>query len=79
MKQKWRKFEDVWFITSPVHRSSLHLIVNKLTVLFHELKGKVLSNKIGVGFGITCMEEIFNAWEYDIEVTGHKVPISYRK
>jgi hypothetical protein len=38
-----------------------------------------LSNKIGMGFGITCMEEIFNAWEYDIEVTGHKVPISYRK
>jgi hypothetical protein len=78
-KQKWRKFDDAWFITSPVGRSWLYLIVDKLTVSFHELKGKVLSNKIGMGFGITCLEEIFNAWEYDIEVTGHKVPISYRK
>lgn len=48
-KQKWRKFDDAWFIASPVHRSWLHLIVNKLTVSFHELKGKVLSNKIGIG------------------------------
>lgn len=54
-KQKWRKFDDAWFITSPVGRSWLHLIVDKLTVSFHELKGKALSNKIGMGFGIDSL------------------------
>jgi hypothetical protein len=40
------------------------------------LKEKVLSNKIGKGVGINCMEEVLVFWEYSVEVKGHMDLIS---
>jgi hypothetical protein len=48
-------------------------------VNFFELKEKVLSNKMGEGVAITCMEEVLVHGEYNMEVTHHKDPISFGK
>ncbi len=53
------------------------IIMEKLTINFFELKEKVLSNKVEKGVDTTRMEEAPILWEYEMEVIGHKDPISY--
>jgi hypothetical protein len=53
--------------------------VDKLTIDFHDLCKKMLSNKTSQGVGITRMEEALVHCEYGIEVTSHLDLISYGK
>ncbi len=78
-KPKWKASNEIWFMSTPIGCNQLHLIINKLTSNFHDLCEKVLSNKIGQGVGITCMEEALALQEYGMKVIGHRDPISYGK
>jgi hypothetical protein len=49
----------------PIGHNQLWLIVDNLTFDFPSLKEKLLSNKIGIGVGVTQMEE------YGMEMMGH--------
>jgi hypothetical protein len=74
-KLKWKAFDEVKFMSTPICCNQLHLIVNTLTFNFLDLCKKNLLNKIGQGVGITCMEETFVPQKYGMEVIGHKNPI----
>ncbi len=78
-KLKWKASNEVWFMSTIIGRNQLRFIVNKLTSNFHDLCEKILSNKMGQGVGITCMEEALALQEYGIEVIGHSDPILYGK
>jgi hypothetical protein len=66
-------------MTIPIGCNYICLIVDKLTIDFHDLCKKMLSNKTSQGVGITRMEEAFVPHQYVMEVTCHMDLISYGK
>jgi hypothetical protein len=79
LKPKWKAFDEVWFMSTPIGCNQLCFTINKLTSNFLDLCEKVLSNRTGQGVGITRMEEAFALQEYGMEVIGHRDLISYGK
>jgi hypothetical protein len=54
---KWRLGDDVWFNITLIGQNQFWLIVDKFTMVFLDLKDKVLFNKTSRGVGVTHMEE----------------------
>lgn len=44
LKPKWRPFDEVWFTNTLMGQNQLPIIINKQTIVFLDLKYKVLSN-----------------------------------
>ncbi len=53
-KPKWELVDDVWFSTTLIGPNQLWLIVDKFTMVFPDLKDKVLFNKTSRGGYNTC-------------------------
>jgi hypothetical protein len=58
LKPKWRLGADVWFSTTLIGQNQLWLIVDKFTMVFLDLKDKVLFTKTSKRVGITHVEEV---------------------
>jgi hypothetical protein len=54
-------------------------VTNCWPLISFNWKEKILFNKISLGVGIMCMEDILILQEYDIEVMGRKKLIFYEK
>jgi hypothetical protein len=78
-KLKWQYNDDAWFITTPMGQNKLRLIIDKLMLAFPHLKNKEMSNKTKRDVEIIHMEETLVSHKYDMEIIGHKDPISYEK
>jgi hypothetical protein len=66
-------------MTIPIGCNYFCLIVDKLTIDFHDLCKKMLSNKTNQSVGITRMEEALVLCENGMEVISHMDCISYGK
>lgn len=63
-----------------VGQNELQLIINKLTMVFLNLKDKILFNKTRRRVSITCMEKALMPQEYGMKLIGYKgLNISYAK
>jgi hypothetical protein len=76
IKPKWKYCDDAWFITTPMGQNQLRLIIDMLMLAFPHLKDKVTSSKTKRDVEIIRMEEALVSCKYDMEIIGHKDPIS---
>jgi hypothetical protein len=47
LKPKWKAFDEVWFMFTPIGYNQLHPTINKLNFNFPYLREKILSNNTG--------------------------------
>lgn len=78
-KPKWWQSHDILFTTTRLGWNQLCLIVDKLTMTFHDLKTILKKRKINKGIGIMRTEEVFIIEEYGMEMLSHRYLISSRK